>query len=167
MSGILVVDDHPVIVKACRLVLEPLGIENVFSASTADAGYEAFVQHEPEVSVVDLSLHKEHLAGVTLIKRIRARAPNAKLLVFSMHSDRNSFFSAIEAGAMGYVIKDSPTDEFTRAVKEVRSGGRYIDTQLALNLSFSRNAALSAREQRIIHLLLKDLSVRREVILQC
>jgi DNA-binding NarL/FixJ family response regulator len=79
-----------------------------------------------------------------------------------MRSDRNSFFSAIEAGASGYVIKDSPTQEFTKAVEEVRSGRRYIDTQLALNLSFSRNAALSSREQRILHLL-RDTPIEREV----
>jgi DNA-binding NarL/FixJ family response regulator len=165
VKSILVVDDHPVIAKACRLVLEPLGIENVVSASTVDAGYEAFVEHEPDVSVVDLTLHKEHLAGITLIKRIRAYAPAANILVFSMRSDRNSFFSAIEAGASGYVIKDSPTREFTKAIEEVRSGRRYIDTQLALNLSFSRNAALSSREQRIIYLL-RDTPVEREVGLE-
>jgi two-component system invasion response regulator UvrY len=166
VKGILVVDDHPVIAKACCLVLEPLGIENVVSASTVDAGYDAFVEHEPEVSVIDLTLHKEQLAGIALIKRIRAYAPDANVLVFSMRSDRNSFFSAIEAGASGYVMKDSPTQEFTKAVEEVRSGRRYIDTQLALNLSFPKNAALSPREQRIIHLL-KDTPVRREVGLEC
>jgi two-component system, NarL family, invasion response regulator UvrY len=166
LKSVLIVDDHPVIAKACQLVLEPLGIENVVSASTVDAGYEAFVEHEPEVSVIDLTLHKDQLAGIALIKRILAYAPAANVLVFSMRSDRNSFFTAIEAGASGYVIKDSPTQEFTKAVEEVRSGRRYIDTQLALNLSFSRNAALSPREQRIIHLL-RDTPVKREVGLQC
>ena len=166
LSGVLIVDDHPVIARACRVVLEPLGIDQIISASTVDAGYEAFVEHEPEVSVIDLTLHKEPLAGVTLIKRIRAYAARANVLVFSMRSDRNSFFSAIEAGASGYVIKDSPTVEFARAVEEIKSGRRYIDTQLALNLSFSRNAALTAREQRIIDLLMHDITARNDIGLQ-
>lgn len=164
MSSILVVDDHPVIAKACRLVLEPLGIAKIVSASTIDSGYDAFVEHEPEISVIDLTLHKEKLAGITLIKRIRAHAPIAKILVFSMRSDRNSFFSAMEAGTSGYVIKDSPTDEFTRAVQEIRLGGHYIDSQLALNLAFLKNAALSPREQRILDLLWKDVPAAPETM---
>jgi len=58
---------------------------------------------------------------------------------------------------MGYLIKDSPTDEFTKAVQQTRLGRRYIDPQLALNLVFPRNAALSPRERRILDLLLEDM----------
>ena len=57
----------------------------------------------------------------------------------------------------GYLIKDSPTDEFAKAVQQIRSGRRYIDPQLALNLAFANNAALSARERRIIEMLLEDV----------
>jgi two-component system response regulator DesR len=74
-----------------------------------------------------------------------------------MRSDRSSFVAAIEAGATGYLIKDSPTDEFAKAVQKTRLGRRYIDPQLALNLAFPRNAALSPRERRILDLLLEDV----------
>jgi DNA-binding NarL/FixJ family response regulator len=157
LSGILVVDDHPVIAKACGVVLEPLGIEKIISACDANTGYQAFVEHEPDVSIIDLTLHGEELDGIALIKRIRSRNTGAKILVFSMRSDRNSFMSAIEAGATGYLIKDSPTDEFAKAVQQTRSGRRYIDPQLALNLAFPKNAALSLRERRILDLLLEDV----------
>jgi DNA-binding NarL/FixJ family response regulator len=157
LGGILVVDDHPVIAKACGLVLEPAGIEKIISAHDVETGYQAFVEHEPEISIIDLSLHEEELDGITLIKRIRSRSLGAKILVFSMKSDRNSFVSAIEAGATGYLIKDSPTDEFAKAVQHTRLGRRYIDPQLALNLVFPRNAALSARERRVLELLLEDV----------
>ena len=157
MSGILVVDDHPVIAKACGLVLEPIGIEKVVSARDVDAGYRAFLEHEPELCIIDLSLHGEALDGIELIKRIRSRNASAKILVFSMRSDRSSFVAAIEAGATGYLIKDSPTDEFAKAVQKTRLGHRYIDPQLALNLAFPRNAALSPRERRILDLLLEDV----------
>jgi DNA-binding NarL/FixJ family response regulator len=157
LSGILVVDDHPVIAKACGIVLEPIGTEKIISAHDVNTGYQAFVEHEPDVSIVDLSLHGEELDGIALIKRIRSRNAGAKILVFSMRSDRTSFMSAIEAGATGYLIKDSPTDEFAKAVQQTRMGRRYIDPQLALNLAFPRNAALSARERRILDLLLQDM----------
>jgi DNA-binding NarL/FixJ family response regulator len=157
LSGILVVDDHPVIAKACGLVLEPIGIEKVISAHDANTGYQAFIEHEPDVSIIDLSLDGAELDGIALIKRIRSHNAGARILVFSMRSDRRSFISAIEAGATGYLIKDSPTDEFAKAVQQTRLGRRYIDPQLALNLAFPKNAALSARERRILDLLLKDM----------
>jgi two-component system, NarL family, invasion response regulator UvrY len=157
LGGILVIDDHPIVAKACGLVLEPLGMETIISAGNADTGYQAFVEHEPDVSIVDLSLDGEELDGIGLIKRIRARSAGAKILVFSMRSDRTSFMSAIDAGATGYLIKDSPTEEFAKAVQQTRSGRRYIDPQLALNLAFPSNAALSPREQKILDLLLDDV----------
>ena len=156
MIGILVVDDHPVIARACSVVLEPIGIKEIISAHTADTGYQAFLDHEPDISVIDLSLHGKELDGIALIERIRARNAGAKILVFSMRSDRRSFVAAIEAGATGYVIKDSPTDEFAKAIQQILLGRRYIDPQLALNLAFPKNAALSPRERRILGLLLED-----------
>lgn len=158
LSGALVVDDHFIIAQACQAVLEPLGIGKVVSASTVDAGYQAFVEHEPDISIVDLSFDKEHSGGITLIKRMREHRPDARILVLSMRADRSSFFLSIEAGALGYVIKDSPTAEFTRAVEEVRSGRPYIDPQLALNLCFAKNAALTPREQRAVNFLLDTFS---------
>jgi DNA-binding NarL/FixJ family response regulator len=157
LTGILVVDDHPVIAKACGLVLEPIGIKKIISAHDIDTGYQAFLEHEPDVSVIDLSLDGEALDGIVLIKRIRTHNAGAKILVFSMRSDRSSFVAAIEAGATGYLIKDSPTNEFAKAVEQTRAGRRYIDPQLALNLAFPRNASLTAREQRILDLLVEDV----------
>src|SRR5215469_12130010 len=86
LTGILVVDDHPVIAKACGLVLEPIGIEKIISAHDADTGYQAYIEHEPDVSVIDLSLDGRALDGIALIKRIRTHNAGAKILVFSMRS---------------------------------------------------------------------------------
>jgi two-component system, NarL family, invasion response regulator UvrY len=160
LSGVLVVDDHPVIAKACGHVFESLGIENVISAGDVDSGFKAFLDHQPDLAVIDLSFRERQLDGIDLIKRIRAHDDAAKVLVFSMRSDRKSFLSAIEAGATSYVIKDSPVQEFAKAVERTRSGCRYIDPQLALNLAFARNASLSAREQRILDMLLDEAADR-------
>ena len=160
MSGVLIVDDHPVVAKACSHVLESLGIEKVISAGDVESGFRAFVAHQPDLSVIDLSFQKtRELDGIALIRRIRSHDNAAKILVFSMRSDRKSFLSAIEAGAMSYVIKDSPVPEFSKAVERTRLGRRYIDAQLALNLAFARNASLSPREQQILDMLLEENSL--------
>jgi DNA-binding NarL/FixJ family response regulator len=153
MGSILVVDDHPAIAKACGYVFESIGISDTISAHDVESGFRAFVDHRPDVSVVDLAFEGNELDGIALIKRIRARDRSAKVLVFSMSADRKSFFSAIEAGAMSYVLKDSPVEEFARAVERTRSGRRYIDPRFALNLAFRNNAALSLKEQRIVEML--------------
>jgi DNA-binding NarL/FixJ family response regulator len=157
LSGVLVVDDHPVVAKACGYVLESMGIEKVVSAGDVESGFRAFVDHQPDLSVIDLSFQKKkELDGIALIRRIRSYESAARILVFSMRSDRTSFLSAIEAGATSYVIKDSPVQEFSKAVERTRSGRRYIDAQLALNLAFARNASLSLREQQILDMLLNE-----------
>jgi DNA-binding NarL/FixJ family response regulator len=155
LRSILVVDDHPIIATACRLVFEPLGIGDVVAACDAVSGYEAFLQHKPEVVIIDLSLHGKELAGLDLIKRIRAIDPNAGILVFSMRADRGSFIEALEAGATAYLLKDASPEQLVKAVQEAGSGRRYIDPQLALRLAFP-DTALSPGERRVLRLLLED-----------
>jgi DNA-binding NarL/FixJ family response regulator len=156
LSGVLVVDDHPIIAKACGHAFESLGIEEIIAAGDIDSGFKAYLDHQPEVSIIDLSFNRAKLEGIDLIRRIRLHHEAARILVFSMLSDRKSFMAAIEAGALSYVIKDSPVEEFAKAVERTRSGQRYIDPQLALNLAFQRNASLSLREQQILDMLLDE-----------
>jgi DNA-binding NarL/FixJ family response regulator len=154
LKCILVVDDHPIVAKACCLVLEPAGIGNVVAAYDVVSGYEAFLQHKPDVVTIDLSLHGDEGGGLELIKRIRANDPNARILVFSMHADRTNFISAIESGAAGYLLKDASPDELVRAVQRAGSGRHYVDPKLALKLVFP-DTELSPREQQVLGLLLE------------
>jgi len=157
-----VVDDHPVIERACRLLLEANGVGNVIAARDVLGGRTAFLQHKPDVIIADLSLDGERLGGLALIQHIRSLDPNARILVFSMHGDSDSFALAIEAGATGYLIKDSPTNELEKAVRRVRSGHRYIDSQLALKLAFP-GTTLTPREKQLITLLLEGSHYRATV----
>jgi DNA-binding NarL/FixJ family response regulator len=131
MSEVLLVDDHPIIVAACRWLLEHDGVTTVFDANDVLTGYQAFLQHEPDVAIVDLRLQGQDLAGLALIKRIRSYAPHAAILAFSMHLDPLVVSAAIRAGATGYLLKDSPPDELANAVEHVRSGRRCMDRQAA------------------------------------
>ena len=155
MIDILVVDDHPVIGLACRLLLE--GVGNVLAAQNAEDAYQAVLQRRPDVIIMDLSLQSDKLAGIALIERIRLHDPDAKILVFSMDTDISALVSAMEAGASGYLAKDAPSDELTKAVHKVGSGLRYIDPQLALKLAFP-NTGLTDRERQVLALLTEGTS---------
>jgi DNA-binding NarL/FixJ family response regulator len=130
LTSILVVDDHPIIAEACRIVLGD--VEDVVSARDIPSGYDAFVEHRPELIILDLTFPGEALGGVDLLHRISADAPLARILVFSMHADANIVASAIKAGAIGYLLKDSSPDELPKAVRQVRAGHRYVDERINL-----------------------------------
>jgi DNA-binding NarL/FixJ family response regulator len=156
MSTVLLVDDHPIVVAACRLLLEGAGITTVFDARDAASGYRAFVERNPDVVVVDLRLQDEDVGGLALIERIRSFAPRAAILVFSMHLDPIVIGAAISAGATGYLHKDAPPEELATAVAQVRSGQRYMDQRLAARVALRRveitMAGLTPREREVLDL---------------
>lgn len=82
LSPILVVDDHPIIAEACRVVLGD--VEDVVAARDVPSGYQAFLEHRPGVVILDLTFPGEALGGVDLLHRISSDAPLARVLVFSM-----------------------------------------------------------------------------------
>lgn len=157
MSSILVVDDHPIIAEACRIVLGD--VEDVVAARDVPSGYDAFLEHRPGVVILDLSFPGEALGGVDLLHRISSDAPLARILVFSMHADANIVASAIKAGAIGYLLKDSPPDELPKAVRQVRLGHRYVDERINLrgvtlpDHVVSGKATLTRREREALGLL--------------
>jgi DNA-binding NarL/FixJ family response regulator len=169
MSGVLLVDDHPIIVRTCRLLLEAAGFSDIVEACDAAAAYQVFLDHQPDVVVIDLSLRGGRLDGLVLIERIYSHDPEARILVFSMHADPRIVTSAIQAGATGYLLKDAPPDELPRAVEQIRLGNGYIDQQLALKVALLRTEAdrnavsrLTSRERQVLALLAEGLA-RREI----
>ena len=158
MSSILVVDDHPIIAEACRVVLGD--VEDVVAARDVPSGYEAFLEHRPDVVILDLSFPGEPLGGVDLLRRIFSDAPLTRVLIFSMHADADIVASAIKAGAIGYLLKDSSPAELPTAVRQVRSGHRYVDeriklraTHLPVQAKSPLAGALTRREKQALGLL--------------
>ncbi|GEP07074.1 response regulator transcription factor [Methylobacterium oxalidis] len=160
MTGVLIVDDHPIVRQGFRRVVEDAGVEVIFEAEDPVAGYRLFHRIRPRVSVVDLAFRGSGLAGVSLIRRMRTLEPEACILAFSMHHDPVIASRVLQAGASGYVLKDSPVHEIREAFEAVRRGRSYLPHALALaitqHITFSnraKTADLSAREFQILILL--------------
>ncbi|RVU18390.1 response regulator [Methylobacterium oryzihabitans] len=130
-SSVLVVDDHPVILRACGMVFEEAHAA-VYCASDVEEGYRCFVANRPAVVVADLTYRDGSLSGLALIARIRALAPEARILVFSMHDDPTVVARALAAGATGYLLKDTTTSDLLAAFHRVRAGMLSIDHRLAI-----------------------------------
>src|SRR5207244_3743763 len=107
MTSVLIIDDHPIVLQGCRRMLEDAGVETVLEARDAAAGYRLYRRHHPDVVIVDLAMQGSGLGGLDVIRRMRSHDPRSRILVFTMHSDPIIAARALEAGATGYVLKDS------------------------------------------------------------
>lgn len=165
MTIVLVIDDHPIVFQGCRRLLADAGVGMVLQAGDAAAGYELFCHDRPDVVIVDLALRENELAGLSLIQRIKSHDPQAHILVLSMHSDPIIVRRALEAGAKGYVLKDSAAEELLKAVQAIQEGSSYLSHDLALQVAFDRMssrhnllAELTPRELEMLRLLAKGKS---------
>jgi two-component system, NarL family, invasion response regulator UvrY len=141
MSSVLVVDDHPIVSQAVQRILRSTGVKTVFDAHDVVSGYRMYRRNQPEVVVIDLSMQGKGLAGMHLIRRIRAHSALTRIIVFSMYSDPNIVARALEAGANAYVLKDSSSTELVKAFEKVCSGASYLSGDLATHVALMRNSS--------------------------
>jgi DNA-binding NarL/FixJ family response regulator len=154
MSAVLVIDDHPIVLQGCRRLLEDAGVANVLVARDLVSGYRLYRRHLPDVVIIDLGLPGSGLGGLSLIQRIRARDARARILVFSMHADPIIVARALAAGATGYVVKDTSSEELIEAFETVRAGTPYLSAELAMQVAL---AGAGARRDPLADLTPREL----------
>ena len=135
MTSVLIIDDHPIVLQGCRRMLEDAGVETVLEARDAKSGYRLYHRHHPDVVIVDLAMQGSGLGGLDVIRRMRSHDPRTRILVFSMHSDPIIAARALEAGATGYVLKDTSSEELVKAFEKVRSGTPYLSADMAMQVA--------------------------------
>jgi two-component system, NarL family, invasion response regulator UvrY len=156
---ILLIDDHPVVREGYRRLLERTPDMIVIGeAATGEEAYGLFCEHHPDLIVLDVDL--PGMSGLETIRRILAREPRARVLVFSMHQEALIGSRALRAGARGYVTKASAPDVLLEAVRAVGSGRLFISNDMAQVLAVhavegSHGAlnSLSPREFEVFRLL--------------
>ena len=156
----LLIDDHPIVLEACKRVLESVGITDISVASSMAEGDRRYRAAKPEVIVVDLSMRCRVLEGIGFITRLRVHDKITPILVFSMHTDPMVVSRAFAVGASGYLLKAASAEEFAKAFFRVRAGQRYLTHELASDVAFSEIDAklnplseLSMREWQTLSLL--------------
>jgi len=156
---IMLVDDHAIVRAGFRRLLEQRSEFRVIAeAADAERAYALYLEHHPDVVVMDLSM--PGVSGLDTIRRIIGRNADAKIVVFSMHEDASVAERAIQLGARGYVTKSNAPEVLAAAVAEVVAGRLALSPDMAqsiamLKLSGDGNPlqALSAREFEIFRLL--------------
>ena len=161
---VLLVDDHAVVREGYRRLLERN--ENLAVVGEAAAMADALTldaQLQPDVIVLDIAL--PGVSGIEILRRLIARRPEARVLMFSMYQDGIYATHAMNAGACGYLSKASAPDLLVSAVRAVAAGSRYISPDVELAMT-TRSAtaqqlanALSVRELEVLRLLAQGYGV--------
>ncbi len=148
----LIVDDHPMVAEGIQSILESYDdIDVVGTCNTAPDAIARVPELDPDVILMDLNMPE--MGGLTATEIILEQRPGTRILVLSMHDSPEYISTALSHGAMGYVLKDVPTDEIKQAIDVVMSGERYLCTGARGSLEPKPNdarEALTGREQTIL-----------------
>jgi DNA-binding NarL/FixJ family response regulator len=158
MIKVLLADDHSIVREGLRRIVEESGDMEVV-AEAAD-GREALRQVEgaaPDVAVVDISM--PGIDGLEVVGRLKESHPGLPVLILTMHEEAQYIVRAIEAGAMGYLTKQSAPEQLVTAIRKVHQGQRYMTDEAteALALRIARGSrdktpldSLSMRELQVL-----------------
>lgn len=127
---VIIVDDHPAIRDALADTLSSkMDMEFAGEASSADEALTVIEKIKPDVAVVDISLKDAH--GLDLVQNIRIQHPDVNVVVFSMYDESAYAERAIRAGALGYVMKNAPTQSVVDSIRCAMQGEVYLSRRMA------------------------------------
>jgi DNA-binding NarL/FixJ family response regulator len=158
---VLIVDDHPVVRTGLRgmLAAEP-GIDVVDEAASGEQALALVEQHRPDVVLMDLRM--PGLDGVTATGRITATYDNVRVLVVTTYDTDTDILRAVEAGATGYLLKDTPRTELAAAVRAAARGETVLAPPVAAKLVTRMRAPasdqLTRREVEVLALVAQGMT---------
>jgi DNA-binding NarL/FixJ family response regulator len=150
---VLCVDDHPVVRDGIAAIinLQP-DMVLVGAAATGGEALERFFELRPDVALVDLQL--PDMSGFDLIKKIKDKSPNARIIVLSSHEGDVDIQRALEAGAQGYVAKGIVRGELLETIRSVHTGKRRVPAAVAQKLAeHMADEPISPRELEVLSLM--------------
>ncbi len=155
---ILIADDHALVRDGLRMILE--AEDDLSVVGTAANGRDAIAQAEalrPDVIIMDIAMPQ--LNGIEATAIICSALPEARVIVLSMHQTREHVHRAMQAGAEGYILKESAGTEVVKAVRSVMKGHRYfshgLDFHPAAHPPKSPLDLLSRREREVLQLVVE------------
>ncbi|HSI29061.1 MAG: response regulator [Methylophilus sp.] len=158
MAKVMIADDHAMLRQGLRTLLEQANHQVTTDALNGEEACALVEKHHPELLILDLDM--PGIGGLETLKRILHRKPQMRVLVFSMHDDCIYATRAIQAGARGYVTKTEPPEVVLEAVQKILRGGRFINNELAQNLSMYH---LESQENPIQKLSPREFEVFRRI----
>ena len=165
MKRILIVDDHEILREGVKRIFDKEIGATFGEASTGHEALKLAREEDWDIVILDLSLGSR--SGLEVLKDLKQLRPRLPVLILSMHTEVQFARRAFKAGASGYITKDSPRSELTKAINKVMGEGRYITASLAEELvtDFARGTDrlphenLSDREFEVMRLIASGKTV--------
>ena len=165
MISVLIADDHPVV----RAGLEDLlaGVDDMDVCASVTGGEEAIqaaLEHQPDVVLMDLSM--PGLDGIEATKRLVVEAPDVHVIALTSFSDRDRILRAIDAGAVGYLLKDTDPHELLNGIRAAARGESPLDPRAATAVVRARAGTepaddLTPREREVLALVATGLPTKQ------
>jgi DNA-binding NarL/FixJ family response regulator len=152
-------DDHPAVLRAVCDVLIAGGVDVVGRASNGEDAAAKIEATRPTVAVVDVRMPR--LTGIEIAARVSRTSPETSVILYTAYGDRALLREALDSGVRGFVLKEAPLQDLTRAVDMVAGGSVYVDPVLAGVLASAeseRIPQLTKREREVLRLLADGLS---------
>lgn len=161
---VILADDHTLVLEGFRRLLEAQ-CELLSTVGDGQALLKAVAQQPPDIVILDISMPV--MNGIEAARALKSQFPSVKLLFVTMHADPAYIRAAFQAGASGYILKQSLGDELTQALHAVLRGHTYLTPLIAkevvdgmLNGDSRPLAELTARQQEVLQLIVDGLSAK-------
>ena len=155
---ILIVDDHPVVRAGLASMLGTQAeLTLIGSASSGQEALQIIEERKPDVLLLDLRM--PGMSGVETLHALKAKEKNIRVIILTNYETDEDIYRAVQAGAQGYLLKDTSLREMLEAIRAVHAGRRYIPQHIASRLAERMvRTNLTARELEILKLLSKGLT---------
>ena len=158
---IVLADDHILFRQGIKRIIEEMPETQVVGeANDGQEAIELVKKLLPDLAILDISIPK--LSGIDACREIRRLFPNLKILMLTMHKDREYLYHAISAGAQGYLLKEDSDEELFAAIGTIRKGAIYVTKALAGVVSTDISALFRGGERKLS----KSLTAREREILK-
>ncbi len=157
---VVIVENEAILLESLVLILEEdEHIEVVSYFVNAEDALEALPRLQPNVILMDIDLGKNRMSGIEAIKYVKQISPDTAIMILTIYEDTDKVFSALQEGALGYVLKSSTSAKIKSAIVELYEGGAPMSPSIARKIVLSlspnnvaeiHNSLLTAREQEIL-----------------
>ena len=166
---VLLVDDHPLFLKGLKSILGANeGLEIIGEAKDGQEAIKLVAEKLPDLVIMDISM--PHMDGIQATKHISSTFPDTKVLALSIHSGKRFIKEMLDAGASGYLLKDSAPDELVTAIQKISEGDMYLSSNITQS-ALSKDEAEDEAEIPIILYtklhrppVMEDIIIRTEII---
>ena len=162
--NIILADDHKMVREGLKNIIEKQSDMKIIAE--ANNGASAILlskQHNPDVVVMDISM--PDISGIDATKTILKTCPKTRVMILSMHADSRFVKEAVSAGALGYVLKDSASEELIFAIRKIYDGEAFLSSKITENMIKSLNNVgteimLSSRELEVLKFIAEGLATK-------